>query len=86
MKKHILIIVSLLSLLLSACQTAHVFSDTQGFTKDQMLQKFGEPTKMESRSDGNETWIYKEAGNKTQTTYYVIKNGVVMKKDIVYGE
>jgi outer membrane protein assembly factor BamE (lipoprotein component of BamABCDE complex) len=57
-----------------------------GETRDQLLQKFGEPVSIEVSTDGTEIFTYIERLSlngevmKSTTYYFILKNGVVVEK------
>ena len=78
----------ILALLLCSCSAErHLFGTYQGLTTQEMIAKYGRPTMVQQRSQGEETWVYKTHGSELlmegkTTYYYIIRNGIVIDQQV----
>ncbi len=85
MRKLSLILACLVVLsIVGACAVIKHSSFYPGASSDEILAKLGPPTRVHQSAGGVEVWEYKEDDLVGKGSfYYYIKNGKVIKKDLI---
>ena len=88
MNKTILILGVCFLLFVSACGLSglrHITFDGVGKTTDEIIEKFGYPTRVDQGARDTEVWVYavEEAGGSPAEYIYIIKDDVCVKTDFI---
>ena len=84
MKKLVLVSLCAALLMLSACSWSNesYYAD-HPMTADELVAKWGQPSKVVKMEDGSEKWVIDAHCNGISNMYYIVKDGKVVKSGVL---